>query len=160
MFDYNSLTAQEKLRFQNAKIQLYEETILSETPDFNKIDACYKELEALGYMETVPRLDVQKSFARFKKECLNPGLCEDWREEQPAVQRRLSPKTVRVLVVAAVLFVIMCMAVFANNTVELDIWQMLNGESPTAYVYDENIKDLCDDVYVYPAEFAGVYLKL
>ena len=160
MFDYNSLTAQEKLRFQNAKIQLYEETILRETPDFNKIDTCYKELEALGYMETIPRLDVQKSFARFEKECLNPSLCEDWQEEQSTVQRRLSPKTVQVLIAAAVLFVIMCMAVFANNTVELDIWQVLNNEKSTSYIYDEDIRDLCDDVHVYPAEIAGVYLDL
>ena len=152
MFDYNSLTTQEKIRLQNAKIRLYEETALSETPDFDKIEESYEELEALGYMATMPKLDVQKSFARFKKECLNPGLCEVWTEE-PKV-RKITPKTVRVLAVAAVLFIVMCMAVFANNTVDLDIWQLLNGQEN--YVYDDNIQDIYNDT-CQKVDFVGFY---
>lgn len=137
MFDYNRLTTQQKIEFQKTKTELYQEAFLNSTPNMQKIDNCFSALEKLGYMDDIPELDLHKSLSKFKKNCLSQSVPEP---QAPQRSKRISKNMVRIILAAAILFVIICMAVFARNTTPLDVWGLL-GDKET-YVYDEDVEVL------------------
>lgn len=138
MFDYDKLTTQQKILFQQTKSKLYEESFVSNAPDMREINDCFSVLDGLGYMDNLPEPEFYGNLCALKSKCGE----YDSAQRKKADRRKLNKKAAVRIAVAAALAAIIAVTVCADSSIKINIWSLLGDR--TRYIYDENIEPYYD----------------